>query len=355
MKRGTVLMAAGALALLLSQDAAARPARGDVSWLTKPAERAAINTQYARAAMLYQGAVTLSPRTPALLWRLAEIYTMGGQFSMAQATYRLWLKVGKDPTKVARAKSEIHRLATAPAPFVESDDTRAQVRQRTFAMRAVKRARVLRRGRKYRLAIRYLQAALVMDPTLVGAYRLIGALYGRLKDRKSEQAFYVKYLTLRPGGRLAGLVRRKLHASPMVGKVTLRASFPCMVFINRGLLDAKRKTPIKDVLLPPGEYTVVLYNRRFHFGKKIRVKVAAGKSQTVSAQFGVLSVRLKPWARVRAMRRGGRTWRDVGLWEAIGLPVGRWKVDFRTDDGKRRMTRALRIQPGKTVTVTRWQ
>lgn len=356
MRRATIfLTVVGAFCLLLPRGARARSARVDVSWLTKPAERAAINTQYARAALLYQGALALSPRSQALLWRLAEIYTMGGQFSMAQATYRLWLKVGKEPAKVARAKAEIHRLATAPAPFVESDDTRSQVRQRTFALQAVKRARVLRRRRKYREAIRYLQAALVMDSTLVGAYRLIGALYGRLKDRKSEQAFYVKYLSLRPGGRLAALVRRKLRASPLLGKVTLRASFPCLVFINRGLLDAKRKTPIQDVLLPPGQYSVVLYNRHFHFGKKIRVKVVAGKSQTVSVAFGVLAVRLKPWARVRAMRRGGRSWRDVGLWETVGFPVGAWKVDFRTDDGKRRMTRVLHIQPGKTVVVNRWQ
>jgi len=323
MRERTIFAAAAVLGLLLSSGVQARSGREDVSWLTKPAERAAINTQYARAALLYQGALALVPNDPVLLWRLAEIYTMGGQFSMAQATYRLWLKIGKDPAKVTRAKSEIRRLATAPAPFVESDDTRAQVRQRTFAMKAVRRARSLRRARKYRAAIRYLQASLVMDPTLVGAYRLIGALYGRLRDRKSEQAFYVKYLSLRPGGRLAALVRRKLKASPLLGKVTFKASFPCMVFINRGLLDARRRTPLRDVLLPPGQYTVVFYDRKYHFGRKLRVQVEAGKRQTVSAEFGVLAVRLKPCV------QGGAT----GVMSGCGRPWGCQQGSGRSTSG----------------------
>lgn len=327
--------------------------RVDVKWLTVPAERAILNSQYARAAILYQGALALQVNAPALLWRLAEVYTMGGQFSLAQDTYREWLEVGKNATKIARAKSEIRRLATAPAPFVESDDTRSAVRQRTFAMKAVRRARRLRR-RQPRTAIRFLQAALVMDSTLVGAYRLIGAIYGRLKDRASEQAFYVKYLRMRPGGRLAAMVRKKVKAHPEVAKITFAASFPCMVFVNRGLLDNKQLTPMKDVVLPSGEYTVVFYNRKFHFGKKVRIKVVAGQAQTVTAKFGVLDVKLKPWARVRAMRTSGTGWRDLGLWESVGLPVGTYRVDFKTDDGKKRMTKTIRLRSGKTVVINRW-
>ncbi len=352
-------LAIGLIMLLGSADASARKgadtSKVSVKWLTKPAERAILKSQFARAAVLYQGALALRGEDPDLLWRLAEIYTMGGQFSLAQETYRQWLAVGKDPTKTTRAKAEIQRLATAPAPFVESDDTRASVRQRTFAMKAARRARRLTRRRKYRQAIRYLQAALIMDSTLVGAFRLIGDLYGRLKQRENEQAFYLKYLRRRPGGPLANRVRKKLKANPKVAKVTFEASFPCRVYINRGLLDAKRKTPLKDVLLPAGEYTVVFYNREYHFGKKARLQVRKGESKTIRAKFGVLEIKLDPWARVRAMRVGGSSWRDLGLWERVGLPAGTYKVEFKTDDGKKHMVRRLRLRPGRVVRVPRWK
>ncbi len=326
----------------------------DVSWLTKPAERAVNNAQFARAAVLYQGALSLRPNDPKLLWRLAEIFTMGGQFSLAQDTYRDWLKVGTTPAKTARAKSEIQRLATAPAPFSESDDTRKAVRQRTFAMKAVRLARGLRR-RHPQQAIQYLQAALVMDSTLVGAYRLIGTIYDKLRDKTSAQAFFVKYLRLRPGGRLANMVRKRLRGNKEVARVTFQASFPCMVFINRGLLDARRKTPLKEVVLPSGEYTVVFYNREYHFGKKVRIKVQAGQAQQVKAEFGVLTVKLKPWARVRAKRVGSRDWRDLGLWETVGLPAATYLMEFRTDDGKKRMSKRIVLRPGKTIKITRWR
>lgn len=353
----TPIMAAAALILLLSQASAAqaRKAALDVDWLVKPAERAILNSQFARAALLFQGALALREEDPDLLWRLAEVYTMGGQFSLAQDTYREWLKVGKDAAKTARAKAEIQRLANAPAPFVEGDDTAAAARQRTFAMQAVKKAQGEQRRKAYRVAIRYLKAALVMDPTLVGAYRLIGTLYGRLKDSASEQAYYVKYLRTVPGGRIAGMVRRKLQTHPEIGKVTFEASFPCMVFLNRGLLDEKKKTPLKDIALPSGEYTVVFYNAEYHFGQKSRVTVTAGKTVVVKAEFGVIDIKLNPWARVRAKKEGTRGWRDLGLWETVGLPSGKWLVDFKTDDGKRTMQQIIDLTPGKVARITAWK
>lgn len=327
----------------------------EVDWLVKPAERAILSSEFARAAVLYQGALTLRRGDPDLIWRLAEIYTMGGQFSLAQEAYAHWLKVGKDVAKTARARSEIARLAAAPAPFVETDDTRTEVRQGEFASEAVKRARALERRKAYRPAIRYLQAALVMDPTLVGAYRLIGTLYGRLKDTASEQAFYVRYLRQVPGGRLANMVRDRLKNHPELGRVTFEASFPCQVFINRGPVHDKRRTPLANIALPSGEYTVVFYNPDYHFGQKTRITVTAGKTQVVKAEFGVLEIRLKPWARVRAKRDGTRGWRDLGLWETIGLPTGRWTLDLKSGDGKLTKTSVVNLKPGITVKVDSWK
>jgi tetratricopeptide (TPR) repeat protein len=342
------------VALLASGPLWARPAALDVDWLVKPAERAILGSEFARAALLYQGALALRPGDPDLVWRLAEVYTMGGQFSLAQETYTEWLNVGKDPAKTDRAKSEIARLARAPAPFVEGEDNRSVARQTAFAMEAVKRARALERRKAYKDAIQLLQAALVMDSTLVGAYRLIGAMYGRLKDPQIEQAFYVRYLRQVPGGRLATMVRAKLKAHPFLGKVTFDASFPCMVLINRGLLDEKMRTPFKDVVLPVGEYTAVFYSVDYHYGQKSRIMVKAGQSRVVKAEFGALSIALKPWARVRGQRVGSQGWRDLGLWDLIGLPAGRWRLEFKTEDGKKRMTKEIDLKPGAVEKIHRW-
>ncbi|MDY0001978.1 MAG: tetratricopeptide repeat protein [Polyangia bacterium] len=327
----------------------------DIEWLVKPAERAILGSEFAKAALLIQGAIAIRPADPELLWRLSEIYTMGGQFSLAQETYAEWLKVGKDSKRIERAKSEIARLSRAPAPFVEGEDNRAMARQPDFAMEAVKRAKALERRKLFKDAILYLQAALVLDSTLVGAYRLIGAMYGRLKDPASEQAFYVRYLRQVPGGKLASMVRGRLKAHPELGKVTLEASFPCMVLLNRGLLDERKRTPFKDVVLPAGEYTAVFYSAEKHFGQKSRVVVKPGQSQVVKAEFGALEIALEPWARVRAQRAGARGWRDLGLWDQVGLPVGRWKLEFKTDDGKKTMSKEIDLKPGAILKVNRWE
>lgn len=319
-----------------------------VKWLTKSAEKSILQNRFAQAAVLFQGAIALQGEQPNLLWRLAEIYTMGGQFSLAQETYQRWLKVGKNTTRQTRAKAEIARLENAPAPFVNTALMQS-LRQRSYAIKAVKLSRKYQRRKKYRVAIRYLEAALTMDSTLVGTYRLLGALYGKMGMRKQEQAFYIKYLRMRPGGRLAKLVRKRITDQSKLSKISFLASFPCRVYVNRLALDVKRKTPLKNVLLPPGTYTVVLYNKKYHVARKHRIVVQAGKGQSVWFKFGILDIRLKPWARVRANGR------DLGLWTPVGLPESKYTLNFESGDGTKRMTKTVRIRHGKSVVVDRWK
>lgn len=349
MNRGNVLMALslGLLAFLAGTRGAG--ARGlDAKWLTKPAEQAILVNQFAKAAVLYNGALALRGSEPGLRWRLAQIYTMGGQFTLAQEGYRSFIKVSKNAKKRARAKAEIQRLATAPAPFV-SEDVATQVRQRTFAMKSARRARTFFRRKKYRIAIRYYEAALVMDNSLVGVFRLLGTAYGKLKDKKREQSFYIRYLRLRPGGGLAAKVRKRLKGNKNLAKVTFKASFPSAVYINRLPLNWRKKTPIKNVLLPAGIYTIIIYHQKYHAAKKIRLRVKAGQHVTAEFKLGVLVAKLKPWARIRANGR------DLGLWTEIGLPAGRYKLVFKSDIGKKKMTHHVNLKGGQRLKVTRWK
>jgi tetratricopeptide (TPR) repeat protein len=323
------------------------PDRVDVKWLTQPAEAAVQANQFPRAAVLYQGAISLDPEALDLLWRLAEIYTMGGQFSQAQETYERYAKATKDNAKRTQALGEIKRLATMPAPFVESEINQVMSEPK-FALQAVNLGRRSRTQKKLALAIRYLEAAVTMDPTLVGVYRLLGELYAQLKDTARAEAFYVQYLRARPAGPLAELVRLRLKDSPALGKVTFAASFPSAVFINRFKLDAKRVTPFTDVLLPEGTYTVIMHNAQYHAAAKIKVVVKAGERKTVTFDFGLLDIQLTPWARVRANGR------DLGLWNPLGMPVGRYRLVFTSPDEKQTMTKEIELKAGQRYVVVKW-
>jgi tetratricopeptide (TPR) repeat protein len=327
---------------------AAPPDKIDTTWLTKPAEAAVLQNQFPRGAILYQGAISLAPESPELLWRLAEIYTMGGQFSQAQETYDRFSKLTPDAAKKAQAQSEIKRLASMPAPFVESEITQVMSESR-FALQAVDLARRYRKQNKLPLSIRLLEAAVTMDPTLVGAYRLLGELYTKLNDPTRAQAFYVQYLRARPAGPLADQVRVRLKDSPVLGKVTFTASFPSAVFINRFRLDAKRTTPYTDVLLPEGTYTVILHNPKYHAARKARVTVKAGEQRTVAFEFGLLDIKLTPWARVRANGR------DLGLWNPIGMPAGTYRLTFTSPDDAKTMNKTVELKGGQRLEITRWE
>jgi tetratricopeptide (TPR) repeat protein len=349
MNRCTALTALGLGLLIFGAGSGEAEARGiDAKWLTQPAEQAILNNQFAKAAVLYNGALALRGPEPLLQWRLAQIYTMGGQFTLAQEAYGSFIKYSKDAKKQARAKAEIQRLATAPAPFV-SEDVARQIRQRRFAMKSAKLARKLVRKKKYRTAIRFYESALVMDNSLVGVFRLLGTAYGKLKDKKREQAFYIRYLRLRPGGPLAAKVRKRLKGNKSLAKVSFKASFDSAVYINRLPLSPKKKTPFKDVLLPSGTYTIIVYHQKYHAAKKIRLRVKAGQCLTAEFKFAVLMARLKPWARIRANGR------DLGLWTEIGLPAGRYKLEFTSDDGTQKMTRRVHLKGGQKLKITRWK
>lgn len=349
MNRWNVLTALSLGLLVFTAHTGTAQARGlDATWLTKPAEKAILGNQFAKAAVLYNGALALRGAEPRLQWRLAQIYTMGGQFTLAQEAYRTFIKSSKDAKKRARARAETRRLATAPAPFV-SEDVAAHVRQRAFAMESAKRARRFLRRKKYRTAIRYYEAALVMDNSLVGVFRLLGTAYGKLKDRKREQAFYIRYLRLRPGGPLARKVRKRLKGNNTLARVTFKASFPSAVYINRLGLSPKKKTPFKNVLLPAGTYTIILYHQKYHAARKLRIRVKPGQRLTAEFKFGVLIAKLKPWARIRANGR------DLGLWTEIGLPIGRYKLELRSDDGTKKMIRRVSLKAGQRLRLTRWR
>src|SRR6266576_1172441 len=82
------------------------PARAteDGAWLEKAAEAAVVKGEYPRAVALFRGLAALRPKDPSPAYRLAEVYTLGGQYDEAIGEYRRFAtRPEADPARRTRA------------------------------------------------------------------------------------------------------------------------------------------------------------------------------------------------------------------------------------------------------------
>jgi tetratricopeptide (TPR) repeat protein len=311
--------------------------------LETEAQRALVQGQIPRSITLYRGLWELT-HSFGSLQQMARVQAMAGRFDQAITTNERVLKLNPPPVVAANARAEIKRLKNTPAPF--SDELAKGYRATVFAKLAFKQGLRLARRKKLAPAIRFLRAALVLDPVLPGTYRVLGGIHGKLKDPKKERAFLQDYLRIRPDGTIADKVRSRLKAANVLGKLDLRASFACDVWINGRPMGLT--TPHKDLLLPEGSYTVSFANADLHIVRNKRVKIKPNKTARVSFAFGVLSLKLKPWARARASGKA------LGLWDETGLPVGTYRLSLVAHDMSRKKTIELTMRAGKKVTISKW-
>ncbi len=309
----------------------------DSAWLEKAAEQAIIIGKYNRAVSLLRGLAALKPRDPSPVYRLAEVYTLAGLYEEAISEYkRFAARPEADAARKARAESEAKRLEEAPAPFSEQlfkPDAATEEAKKLFD--AGKRDA---QAKKYQTAISELQAALLLDPDLPGPYRMLGGVYGKVGDRGQERLFLADYLRVRPDGPIAESVRAALKKDNVLGTVNIDASWPCKVFVNGR--DTGKTTPLKGYTLPAGKYLIGLENEKYHTIGRLRVDVLAGKQTEKKFNFGILSTKLEPWARVRVDGK------DVGLWDEAGVPEGKHVISYKSHDGSKEKTVELTIKGG---------
>jgi tetratricopeptide (TPR) repeat protein len=269
---------------------------------------------------------------------------MAGQFEEAIENYQQILKLRPSPSLAGQARSEINRLKNTPAPF--SDKLLQKVRVSAEARTAFKMGLRLARRKKLKQSIRYLRAALILDPMLPGTYRVLGATYGKLGNPAKEREFLQYYLRIRPDGKIADIVRKRLKPTGLLNQVALAASFPCEVWVNGRPLG--KNTPVKELLLPSGNHTVSFVSEKYHIIRNKRIRLGTGQKTRLRFAFGVLQLKLKPWARVRANRR------DLGLWDTLGLPVGEYDLVMTAHNNSRKKNQTVMIRPGKIVAITKW-
>ena len=325
-----------ALSSLLMLCPAARAADDGV-WLEKAAEAAVVKGEYPRAVALLRGLSALRSKDPSPTYRLAEVYTLAGQYEEAIGEYRRFAaRAEADPARKARAESEAVRLEEAPAPFAETLFKQAAATPES--KRLFEEGKKDAQSKRWQPAINELQAALLLDPDLPGPYRLLGAVYGKTGDRAQERLFLADYLRVRPDGKIADTVRLRLAKEHVLGTLSMDASFPCKVYINGR--ETGRTTPLKKYALPPGKYVVSLENEQYHILRNLHVDITTGKDTNKMFAFGILSTKLDPWARVRVDGK------DIGLWDEAGIPEGTHNIAYKSHDGSKEKTVELTIKGG---------
>jgi tetratricopeptide (TPR) repeat protein len=312
-------------------------AADDGAWLEKAAEAAVVKGEYPRAVALFRGLAALRPKDPSPAYRLAEVYTLAGQYEEAIGEYRRFAaRTEADPARKARAEAESRRLEEAPAPFAET--LFKQSTATNEAKRLFDEGKKDAQAKRWQAAVNELQAALLLDPDLPGPYRLLGAVYGKTGDRTQERLFLADYLRVRPDGKIADTVRATLAKEHVLGTLSVDASFPCKVYINGR--ETGHSTPLKKYALPPGKYVVGLENEQLHIVRNLRVDITTGKDTSKDFLFGVLSMKLDPWARVRVDGK------DIGLWDEAGIPEGTHNISYKSHDGSKEKTVELNIKGG---------
>jgi hypothetical protein len=81
-------------------------------------------------------------------------------------------------------------------------------------------------------------------------------------------------------------------------------------------------------------------NEKYHIVRLLRVDVVAGKTTGKKFNFGILSTKLDPWARVRVDGK------DVGLWDEAGIPEGKHTISYKSHDGSKEKTVEIDIKGG---------
>jgi tetratricopeptide (TPR) repeat protein len=314
--------------------------------LERAVDQAVAQGRFGRAAALLRGLETLVAPSPAPAFRLGEVYAMAGQYDQAIEAYRRYAASGNaEPDKKTRAEEEATRLAEAPAPFSDAPfraERATDEAKRLFTLGL--KAQNKKGGSENDRAARLLEASLRLDPELPGPYRVLGVIYGRLGDRGRETRFLTDYLRMRPDGAIADAVRKKLAAEKVLGKLSLDSSFPCDVLVDGRRTG--RETPIKEMTLPAGRYTVTLVNDKYHIARNLHVDVGPGEVIAKSFSFGVLRTKLAPWARVRVDGK------DVGLWDEVGVPEGKHTVAYRAFDNSHEKSVDLTIAAGGHEALT---
>ncbi|MCB9557788.1 MAG: hypothetical protein H6707_16880 [Deltaproteobacteria bacterium] len=313
-------------------------ARADTKWLLDAAD-AAEKTDQAQAIRILRAALEIV-EDPKVLIRLGTLLERGKRLTEAIALYERYITRRPEASSQLNQRIESLRLRET---FAAADEVKAGKPETALAKQAFGFGRQAALKKDFEQGTRFLKAAVVLDPALPGPYRLLGAAYLKMGRKRSGWAHLADYLRIRPDGALASKVRKMLLGKGFLGTVRMTASFPADIWINGRYMG--QQTPAR-VTLPEGLHIVTFVSSKYHLIKRFRVRVKREATRAVEFRFGIIEVALQPWARLRADDR------DLGLWDALGLPEGNYQLEATSHDGKRKGKIQLTVESGRSQKLT---
>jgi Flp pilus assembly protein TadD len=299
-----------------------------------------------RSISLLRGATALSA-DPKVYAELAAAYQRAGQFDLASHELRRYAAIETDRARADAALAKAKEIDEQPRGFGEGG-FRA-IPASAEAEWAFKEGQKRFKAKKFKEAVSYFQAAMLLDSGVPGPYRMLGAAYGKIGEREKESKFFVEYLRVRPDGNIAEEVRKVLAKTGQLGYLTIESSYPCDIVINGRELQGKL-TPLKKLAVPPGGYSISLGSDNLHgqWNIRDRVVVEPGREAVFKLPLGILAVKLTPWARISVDGK------YVGSYDELGLRTGEYRIHLETSDGTKQRDLTVSVQAGQKYTVDKW-
>ncbi len=326
-------------------------------FLLAPARKAARARDWARAVPLYQALVVARGPGGAEAQELARLWALAGQNTDAVLAWRAFAGATRDDDARRAAQGEVVRLTGASDPSAGKLELAVLGKE---ARTCFGRGRTAFRKGQFADALVYFHMGYALAPDLPGFLRELGATYDKLGAQAGKREFYRRYLTQRPFGKTADLIRAELgRERGGLGTLEIRSSLPCtQVWINRQLVPAKALAT-GAVAVAPGTYKGLCFNPRYEIALFEYAEVAAGQRARLTFSWAIVVNQLtQPLGRISIEDpRAPGTMMDLGISAPeIGVLVpddGRpLRMIVRDDSGSRRDERTVTLAPGKRLVVT---
>ncbi len=330
----------------------ARAAPDAAAFLVAPARKAMSARKLGLAVSLWRGVVAIRGDDDPAMIELARAWTLAGEFEAAieelDRHRRALLERGADTGAVDKQIAELERR---PKGF--GGDVFEVVPAESHAREAFKRGRAAMKRRKHADAVALYRAGVEMAPDVPGNHRELGDALVKMGRPAEAEAAFVRYLRMRPFGKNADELRRRLRDSGTLGKLSIESSFACeQVWMNRQPIP--QRLPIVDLVVAPGRYRLLCYSERYHFARYVGVEVPRGGSARAEFSWAIIENRLDPWGRI-VMENPDREseMNDIGVWDEIGVPVPEdrrsLKVMLRAADSSKRKELRLKLEAGTRI------
>jgi hypothetical protein len=337
--------------------------RKDLSaFLEKPAKAAEADTKNGRpkAIIIYRALVVArGPGSPEAR-KLADLLRLTGQNEDAKDVLKEYVANATDPSAIVDAQNALATL-TGNDPFA----TRLKFpSQDKLAKQAFKNGRAAFKKKKYGDALIDYAMGFKLSPDLPGFLRELGATYDKLGASAQKDDYYLRYLRQRPFGKNSDEIRKALTAS-VLGTMSMTTSLPCdEVWIAPAGADGvpvPGKLPKKDMKMAPGDYDGACYSPKYGAFIKGHATVAAGATVSMDFKWAIVSNKLaNPLGRIvieNALDTTGKTMIDLGVDKSdFGVPVPddghALHVIAKTDDNSKTEDKYVKLEPGKTTTIT---